>query len=43
MFSGCTKLKGGNGTIYNSNYTNKTYACVDKDGQPGYFTLKPSA
>jgi hypothetical protein len=41
MFYGCTKLKGGNNTAYNSSYKDKTYARVDKVGQPGYFTAKP--
>ena len=40
MFADCTKLKGGNGTVFNSSYQDKTYARVDKDGQPGYFTAK---
>ncbi len=39
MFEGCTSsLKGGNGTYFNSNYTDKTYARIDKSGTPGYFT-----
>ena len=39
MFTGCTSsLKGGNGTYFNSNYTDKTYARIDKSGTPGYFT-----
>jgi len=40
MFTGCTKLVGGNGTEYSSSYTDKTYACIDKPGQLGYFTQK---
>ena len=40
MFYNCTKLKGGNGTAFDSNYKDKTYARVDKAGQPGYFTAK---
>ena len=40
MFTGCTKLKGGNNTAYNSSKTNKEYACPDKSNTPGYFTTK---
>ena len=40
MFSSCTKIVGGNGTRYNSSNKGKTYARVDKSGQPGYFTYK---
>lgn len=29
MFTDCTNLVGGNGTTYNSSYTNKTYARID--------------
>ena len=39
MFSNCTSLVGGNGTTYNSSYTNKTYARIDTNSTPGYFTL----
>jgi surface protein len=38
MFAGCTAIFGGNGTYYDSNYIDKTYA--HKDGSvfnPGYF------
>ena len=36
-----SKVKGGNGTSYNSSYTDKTRACVDGlNGKPGYFTAK---
>jgi len=39
MFSGCTSLVGGNGTSYQSHgVTNGTYARIDKQGNPGYFT-----
>ena len=40
IFKECTKLKGGNGTAYNSNYANKAdYAHVDgENGLPGFFT-----
>ena len=39
MFSGCYKLKGGQGTAYNnSNPTDKTYAHIDGGpSNPGYF------
>ncbi len=42
LFSGCTKLVGGQGTTYDSNYTDKTYARIDDpdNGKPGYFTYK---
>ena len=41
IFSGCNKLVGGNGTVYNSNHTDNTYARVDHGigVYPGYFTL----
>ena len=39
MFYGCTKLIGGAGTKYNSNYIDKTYAHIDGGtSSPGYFT-----
>ena len=38
MFDGCTSLKGGNGTSYNSSKTDVTMAHPDNDGVPGYFT-----
>ena len=42
MFAFCDKLKGGQGTEYNSTYVNKTYARIDKKdstpSEPGYFT-----
>lgn len=40
VFEGCLNLVGGNGTTYNANYTDHSYARIDKDGQPGYFTQK---
>ena len=40
MFYGDSNLKGGNGTLYNSGYRDKTYARIDKEETPGYFTLK---
>ena len=38
MFTGATKLVGGNGTVYNSSYIDATYARIDKEGDPGYLT-----
>ena len=46
MFAGCTALKGGSGTAYDTNYEDKTYACIDNPpDDPGYLTYKeaPSA
>lgn len=41
MFENCTNLVGGAGTVYNSNYIDKTYAHVDGGpNNPGYLTLK---
>ena len=42
MFKNCSNLVGGNGTTYNLNYIDKTYACIDVKSAPGYFTLKSS-
>ena len=38
MFWGCTKLVGQNGTAYSISYRDKTYARIDKSGQPGYLS-----
>ena len=38
MFYNCTKLVGGNGTTYNNNIINKTYAVIDTAETPGYLT-----
>lgn len=39
MFTGCTNLVGGSGTVYNANYVNKTRARIDGGtSSPGYFT-----
>jgi surface protein len=45
MFLGCTKLKGGNGTTYieNPSKLDIYYAHPDAAGNPGYFTLTPTA
>ena len=41
VFSDCTSLVGGNGTAYNSSYTESNYARIDgKNGLPGCLTLK---
>ena len=40
MFTGTTKLVGGNGTVYNSSNVDATYARIDKEGETGYLTLK---
>ena len=40
MFYNCTNLKGGNGTKYNFEKNDKTYAQIDTSSTPGYFTLK---
>ena len=36
MFAGCPELVGGYGTVFYS--SDKSYARIDKEGQPGYFT-----
>lgn len=41
MFTGCTSLIGGNGTAYDKNITDATYARPDEEGNPGYFTKTP--
>ena len=38
MFSNCTSLIGMNGTKYSSDHTDSTYAVVDREGHPGYFS-----
>ena len=39
MFDSCTKLKGGNGTIYDENHVDKLYARIDGlNDLPGYLT-----
>ena len=40
MFEGCVALKGGNGTSYSSNHTDKAYARIDSGSAAGYFTAK---
>ncbi len=42
MFMGCRVLVGGQGTAYDVNHVNKTYARIDgRPSNPGYFTEKP--
>ena len=42
MFEDCPKLRGKNGTVYNSNHKGAYYARVDgSSGLPGYFTDDP--
>ena len=41
MFYDCTSLVGGQGTTFNANYIDKTYAHIDGGpSNPGYFTAK---
>ena len=40
MFTNCGKLVGGNGTVYNASNITATYAHIDAEGNPGYFTAK---
>ena len=41
MFTGCTSLEGGAGTVYNENQVDYTYAHVDGgENNPGYLTWK---
>lgn len=39
-FDGCISLVGGNGTMYSEMHADAYYACIDRDGTPGYFTAK---
>ena len=42
MFTGCSAVVGEQGTVYNSNHTDKTYARIDKgSASPGYFSENP--
>ena len=38
VFWGCQNLVGGNGTEYDADIKNGSYARVDRPGEPGYFT-----
>ena len=40
VFTSTSKIVGGNGTTWSSSNVHATYARIDKDGSPGYFTLK---
>jgi len=40
IFNNTPKLVGWNGTVWDSNYTDKERAKIDKPGQEGYFTDK---
>ena len=40
MFAGCTSLKGGNGTMYDSSITDVLYAHIDMEGYAGYLTAR---
>ena len=40
MFSGCEALTGGNGTVYNPQHVDGTYARIDTADAPGYLTFK---
>ena len=40
LFHQCNKLVGGNGTKWDSAHIDYTYAKIDKEGTPGYLTLK---
>ncbi|MBR5685587.1 MAG: BspA family leucine-rich repeat surface protein [Muribaculaceae bacterium] len=42
MFSGCTSLVGGQGTVYDADHVDAAYAHIDGGvDNPGYFTGKP--
>ena len=40
VFTSSTKLVGGNGTKHSSSYVHASYARIDRENYPGYFTLK---
>lgn len=40
MFYGDTNLTGSNGTMFDSEHTDKTYAKIDNNTEPGYLTNK---
>ncbi len=40
MFTGCTVLVGGEGTTYDANHVDYTYAHIDKATDPGYLAEK---
>ena len=41
MFTGCTQLKGENGTTYDEDNIGIEYAHIDVEGDPGYLSSKP--
>ena len=41
MFASCSALVGGNGTVYDANHVDATYARLDTASTPGYFSVKP--
>jgi surface protein len=43
MFTGCTALKGGNGTVYDAKHTDAEYARADSEYAPGYLTSDGTA
>ena len=40
VFTNCTALVGGNGTVYSEEHTDYDYARIDTAETPGYFTAK---
>ena len=42
MFESCFKLVGGNGTTFSQMNTDASYAHIDTEGYPGYFTASSS-
>ncbi|MBQ6406365.1 MAG: BspA family leucine-rich repeat surface protein, partial [Prevotella sp.] len=40
MFTGCANLVGGAGTAYSADHIDHTYARIDAEGTPGYFSAK---
>ena len=41
LFSSCYSIVGENGTIYDASHeSDYSYACIDTDAHPGYFTYK---
>ena len=42
MFEGCVSLVGGNGTQYSQEHMDASYAHIDTENYPGYFTASSS-
>ena len=40
MFECCPNLVGGNGTKFSADHIDKSYACIDAPGTPGYLSKK---